>query len=935
MADGNVRIKLTADSSQIQQELKKVDSEARRLSGGSGSKMSGGRGSSSSRKGDSTTAESEHESLLNKVYTELQQIRKELNKFNTQTKQANSHTAASTTPTTPRHNNGTGGSNTSNGSGGTTPPSNNGGSNKNQNGGSDSDLASKLATVISSLKVLSNAVSYVSQGAQSSTDSKYMAYMAYNTTGMYNSNYRSAVNDAYNMGKPYAFNYDEVLQAGSANLGSAGYTNQTNYRQDMNSILATSRAWGLDTTKVAQSAGQATALGIVSSGSQDQYLELMASSIEKSGMIGREDEQLDALNSIASTLGTLNTSVTTQGFSNALSMYNTLAEQDSGLKGQRGANLVNKLSTIAGSDDSTLNVLAGFGTEYTGLSGRQELRRMAEEDPVQYWQKVYQGAQNYGVSDQYFSELLYQKLGNQQQADEVLKALQNGTLDESNFEEGKSATNEKLNGFEGSDIQTEREKNYSQQNAQQGVGEAYNTVADPFRSWYNGLSSGGRTVADATGGILQGLGTYAVGKVGFSLLQKGLGKLTGAGSAAAGEAAAGAGGAGSLLSKLFGSAGKASEGASAAAEGVAGAAEGAAGAGEALSGLGKAGSVLGKVGKGLGIAGIAIQGISTAVNVGNDLNSGDNRKAAEDAGSGVGGIAGGLGGAAAGAAIGSVVPGIGTAIGGAVGGIIGGLGGGLGGDWLGGKIGGGLYDLFSGDSSTNQASTSSSADNTGRKLSDNTDNIEQHVSNIDDILQGKYPGSSDSGWVADNGSSSDSLNSIDDGTFLPEDPVGSLTTSSSSNSITGSVDTSQYTTDDSSSSSSGGTSLRNTLNGSLGTSGSTKSNGLSSVLGALTGRSHATGNYYVPWDNYLASLHKGEMVLTKSDADSYRQGNANGVGGAVSFASPLELNINLQGDLSGVTGTNQDRIVNAVVQQIQASDLQSLISSGFTRMQNY
>ena len=87
--------------------------------------------------------------------------------------------------------------------------------------------------------------------------------------------------------------------------------------------------------------------------------------------------------------------------------------------------------------------------------------------------------------------------------------------------------------------------------------------------------------------------------------------------------------------------------------------------------------------------------------------------------------------------------------------------------------------------------------------------------------------------------------------------------------------------------------------------------------------------------NYLASLHKGEMVLTKSDADSYRQGSANGVGGAVSFASPLELNINLQGDLSGVSGTNQDRIVNAVVQQIQASDLQSLISSGFTRMQNY
>ena len=36
------------------------------------------------------------------------------------------------------------------------------------------------------------------------------------------------------------------------------------------------------------------------------------------------------------------------------------------------------------------------------------------------------------------------------------------------------------------------------------------------------------------------------------------------------------------------------------------------------------------------------------------------------------------------------------------------------------------------------------------------------------------------------------------------------------------------------------------------------------------GNSHATGLDYVPYDNYLASLHEGEMILTKSAANAYR-----------------------------------------------------------------
>lgn len=37
--------------------------------------------------------------------------------------------------------------------------------------------------------------------------------------------------------------------------------------------------------------------------------------------------------------------------------------------------------------------------------------------------------------------------------------------------------------------------------------------------------------------------------------------------------------------------------------------------------------------------------------------------------------------------------------------------------------------------------------------------------------------------------------------------------------------------------------------------------------------SHAGGLRYVPFDNYMARLHQGEMVLTRAEADAYRNGN--------------------------------------------------------------
>lgn len=52
------------------------------------------------------------------------------------------------------------------------------------------------------------------------------------------------------------------------------------------------------------------------------------------------------------------------------------------------------------------------------------------------------------------------------------------------------------------------------------------------------------------------------------------------------------------------------------------------------------------------------------------------------------------------------------------------------------------------------------------------------------------------------------------------------------------------------------------------------------VNGASSNRRHAGGLDYVPYNNYVANLHRGEMVLTAREADEYRK---NGVQGGTGF----------------------------------------------------
>ncbi len=77
------------------------------------------------------------------------------------------------------------------------------------------------------------------------------------------------------------------------------------------------------------------------------------------------------------------------------------------------------------------------------------------------------------------------------------------------------------------------------------------------------------------------------------------------------------------------------------------------------------------------------------------------------------------------------------------------------------------------------------------------------------------------------------------------------------------------------------------------------------VDGGEVSGSHAGGLDYVPYNNYVANLHRGEMVLTADEAAAYRKGEANTAGG-------MTFNI----DINGIQFEDVNSMAHALVNQI-------------------
>lgn len=561
MGDTNVKIKLTADGKQVRDEIKLIDRDIQELGGTNKTPKKGSKSKENSqdnqqgnnqqpKKDSRETAKQEMRDKTNQKLTrELTLIRKELQKMNGTSGYGGGQSSAPPTPPS-------GGSNDNNSQNPPTSPDDNSGNKKLL------DVLGKLGTAVGVFKALSGAFNYISQGAASSRSAESLAYKTYGSTLAYD-DYYTAKKDAYSLGYTYGYDYKETMGAASANMAKAGFTNLDNYNADMNAILGGAKAWGYDPNTLADASGYMTSIGVTESGDQQKFVNMLSRSIVDAQMTGREDEQLRVLEEIAESLGQVNTSVSQKNVNDQLNMYNSLVDQNENLKGSRGSGLMTTMSSLAQSGDTSLDILAGMNTKYTGKEGYIELRKLAEENPTEYWKQVIQGARSYGMSDTDIQYKMLMKGLSTSQIEDYFSALDNvENFDSSDTTLGEEEIQKRLDNWNNSDAAIYEQNDIQKQDAKESAGDflGNNPIANWWRKTYNNMPSWARGALGVGGEVAKGVGLIG----GTKLVGKWLGK---GGSGSGGVLS----GLGSKVKSWFGKGG-----ASGAADDVAGAASGAA-----------------------------------------------------------------------------------------------------------------------------------------------------------------------------------------------------------------------------------------------------------------------------------------------------------------------------------------------------------------------
>lgn len=971
-----VKVSLSLDGSQARKEIKLIDKELDRIGkGGSSSSSSSSSGSSPS-EGDSARAE-------DKIIHELTLIRKELQKY-----KGTSGGSSQSESSSPAVSSDSGSADSVIG--------------KVAGAGKDglSKAVGNLLTSAVLLRAAASAFGSLKNSAQSAQKGASLAYQTYGSTLAY-SDFSKARKDSSNLGAPYGMDSTTVMNVGSENMARAGFTTVSNYETDMKSILRTSKALGIDAGSMAGASGFMTSIGVVESGNQKRFADMLAESIVDAQMTGREKEQLQVLEQISSNLGSKNNTVTDSQLGSTLGIYNALVNTNSNLKGERGGSLTTTMMDLASSGNGSLDTLAGLGTKYTGISGKLELSRLAESNPQQYWSQVYEGVQKWGLSDDYFKMLLYNNVGSVSKAEDIMSSLSDVAMNTYNVDDtsnGEKLVESSLDLYSNDKVSTAERNTVERQERSDDRGDVINWATNPLKALYNSLPDWGQQGMDAAGfGAEVGasyLGVKAIGKI----IDK-----TGIPSKIAG---------------LFGKGGSAASSvASNSVDDIA---------------AGVANSVDDVV---AGVANSADNVVSGVANSADDVLAGVVSNSADDV---VGGAVSGGAGSLAGKALGPLMQlGIGVyqfskaknnynrakAIGqtgfGIAGGILGSAAGPLGsiaGGFLGSELGSGFGNVYNDVTNFLDAkkfkkmkkeleSKATFGKPSDYGLDKSLDSYVEYEKGTDGKVYGSLstfklkeiygkdyennpdflkfrdasmkttnvPVASSSSSITDYSSFLSALNSnMSNGKFnlsflkgtnqgQAEQWLGqAFPQLKQSGAFTGVYPAGKsawsYTTGDSE------VKDWESFMENLGINGQTTATNTEAIKNLTTAVndnkkaiensstsrgikfnpfsnfsmpklfSHAVGNDFVPYDNYTALLHRGEMVLTAPEASDYRQGKFGADG---SSGTNLNININVRGEVAGMTGDNQSKITEAIIAQINSSNLQNMISNGFVRVQNY
>ena len=525
----------------------------------------------------------------------------------------------------------------------TVPPKPNlvGGDNTGSTGSLFSNLT-KGGLIIGGVR---GAYNFVKGGASNAAIYERQALDTYNRLGIYGSDFNKARREATNLGKQYGFDTSQVMGLQDTLL-QGGFRGQKDLEESSKAMMETKLAFGIDANSLGSDYANLKKRGLYGVDAE-KYTNTIGTNIAATNMKGREDEVARSLADITDIITNGKLEVNSSDFEMAASLQAQLAKQNPALKGDKGAELLNKIQGGFNSSDFTTQRLFGMGNQLGyGEEGLKQAKKFAEEGlsnpegmKIFYENLKRETGGNRTLQELFLSQTMGTKIT---ESEEILKLLESGTssdyqkIKEKYGDGGDKQSNLETAQNSKSFANTQYELN--KEAASLDVGNKLNETTGILKDIYNAMPSGlqsatsiaGATLAGATGGAVIGsIPKFLFGGAKGKSLFKGLGEGTG-------------------------SLGKVSKF-----------------VGENADKLTK----YGKVATGIGVG---IEAVSSGVKAYDHFKKGETKEGYGSIGSGAGSIAGGLAGAALGSAL-IPIPGLGTIVGGSVGSFIG--------DKVGGAIG--------------------------------------------------------------------------------------------------------------------------------------------------------------------------------------------------------------------------------------------------------
>jgi hypothetical protein len=544
------KIKLTVDTSEAQQQVKLVDKQLNEL-GRDGSKIDLGMDSAdfksfvelqkkfvSSFNSYASTIEGDTKKILQKLEDMNSSTAEALKRdaedeYEKKLRELENKKRMMEATLQSRGNSGSGGGNSGSGGNDSGGSGTGGNSGLGKVGDLLSQFGKKAGALTVGLAALRTVAGYVSNGAKEAATTESQSYMLYNKTGMFGSDFNAGRDYAIGIGSPYGMSARDTMNTQSIYMGKAGFSDQESLTEDTTSIIRFSKAYGLGSEETASVAGKLVQTGTLKAGEQKKFTDMLAQSIIDAEMTGREGEQLQVLESINDNLSDKLVNVSSDQLSSAMGFYDMLANGTAGWKGTRGANVTETINNAITGGGNKMDLLLGWGTQYTGTEGRWQLelakeRGLSDPENLKNIFSNFRKFTGYDVDSDMGKLMLKEQFGlSASEVEELLKhkdEIESGSYAQElqDTSEGQAKINENISNYEESKVSTQEQYEVEKDNAAQSAGDVLNNVTKPFKDLYNMLPEPLQAGVSAAGEVLKN--PVVQGAIGWKAA-KGVGKL--------------------------------------------------------------------------------------------------------------------------------------------------------------------------------------------------------------------------------------------------------------------------------------------------------------------------------------------------------------------------------------------------------------------------